>query len=57
MKLHEYQARDICAKYGIPVTGGGVAITPAEVRAIATHIPVVWIMQREAQPAAENAAV
>jgi succinyl-CoA synthetase beta subunit len=43
MKLHEYQARDICAKYGIPVTGGGVAITPAEVRAIATHIgaPVV----------------
>ena len=25
MKLHEYQARDILQRYGIPVTGGGVA--------------------------------
>ena len=38
MKLHEYQARDILAKYGIPVTGGGVASTPAEARAIAEQI-------------------
>ena len=38
MKLHEYQARDILAKYGIPVTGGGVASTPAEARAIAERI-------------------
>lgn len=38
MKLHEYQARDILARYGIPVTGGGVANTPAEVRAIAEQI-------------------
>ena len=35
MKLHEYQARDILAKYKIPVTGGGVATTPAEARALA----------------------
>jgi succinyl-CoA synthetase beta subunit len=43
MKLHEYQARDICAQYGIPVTGGGVATTAAECRAIAEKIgaPVV----------------
>lgn len=43
MKLHEYQARDLLAKYGIPVTGGGVASTPAEARAIAARIgaPVV----------------
>ncbi len=43
MKLHEYQARDLLAKYGIPVTGGGVASTPAEARAIAERIgaPVV----------------
>ncbi len=43
MKLHEYQARDICARYGIPVTGGGVASTPAEARAHAEQIgaPVV----------------
>ncbi|MBC8162576.1 MAG: ADP-forming succinate--CoA ligase subunit beta [Roseiflexaceae bacterium] len=38
MKLHEYQARDVLAKYKIPVTGGGVATTPAEARAIAEQI-------------------
>jgi succinyl-CoA synthetase beta subunit len=38
VKLHEYQARDILAKYSIPVTGGGVASTPAEARAIAERI-------------------
>jgi len=35
MKLHEYQARDILQRYGIPVTGGGVASTPEEVRRLA----------------------
>src|SRR4029453_4049499 len=38
MKLHEYQARDILAKYGIPVTGGGVASTPSEARPVAERI-------------------
>ena len=38
MKLHEYQARDLLAKYGIPVTGGGDASTPGEVRQIAEQI-------------------
>jgi succinyl-CoA synthetase beta subunit len=38
MKLHEYQARDILARYGIPVTGGGVATTPQEARQIANQI-------------------
>ena len=38
MKLHEYQARDVLAKYKIPVTGGGVATTPEEARAIAEQI-------------------
>ncbi len=38
MKLHEYQARDIVARYNIPVTGGGVASTPAEARQIAEQI-------------------
>jgi succinyl-CoA synthetase beta subunit len=38
MKLHEYQARDVLAKYGIPVTGGGVATTPAEARKVAEQI-------------------
>lgn len=38
MKLHEYQARDLLARYGIPVTRGGVATTPAEARAVAEQI-------------------
>jgi succinyl-CoA synthetase beta subunit len=38
MKLHEYQARDVLAKYGIPVTGGGVASTAAQARAVAERI-------------------
>jgi len=38
MKLHEYQARDILARYGIPVTGGGVASTPDEARRVAEQI-------------------
>jgi succinyl-CoA synthetase beta subunit len=38
MKLHEYQARDILAGYGLPVTGGGVAETPEQARAIAEQI-------------------
>ncbi len=38
MKLHEYQARDLLAAYGIPVTGGGVATTPGEARAIAEQL-------------------
>lgn len=38
MKLHEYQARDLLARYGIPVTGGNVATTPEEARRIAESI-------------------
>lgn len=38
MKLHEYQARDLLARYGVPVTGGGVATTPTEARRIAEEI-------------------
>lgn len=38
MKLHEYQARDLLARYGVPVTGGGVATTAAEARHIAEQI-------------------
>ena len=35
MNLHEYQARDILRRHGIPVPPGEVATTPAEARAIA----------------------
>jgi succinyl-CoA synthetase beta subunit len=32
MKIHEYQAKDILKRYGIPVPEGGVASTPEEAR-------------------------
>ncbi len=43
MKIHEYQAKDILARYGIPVQPGRVARTPEEAEAIARGLggPVV----------------
>jgi succinyl-CoA synthetase beta subunit len=43
MKVHEYQAKSILAKYGVAVPRGEVADSPAEVRDIAKQIggPVV----------------
>jgi len=38
VNLHEYQARDILRKHGIPVPEGAVAASPAEVRAIAQRL-------------------
>lgn len=43
MKIHEYQAKDILSRYGIPVQPGKVARTPEEAEAIAREfgVPVV----------------
>jgi len=43
MKIHEYQAKEIFAKYGVPIPSGRVAHDAAEVRKIAEEIgkPVV----------------
>ncbi len=38
MKIHEYQAKDILARYGIPVQPGRVARTPEEAEAIAREL-------------------
>jgi succinyl-CoA synthetase beta subunit len=38
VNLHEYQARDILRRHGIPVPPGDVASTPAEVRVIAERL-------------------
>ena len=38
MKIHEYQAKQILAKYGVRVPRGDVADTPAQARAIAERI-------------------
>ncbi|RAQ98282.1 ADP-forming succinate--CoA ligase subunit beta [Thermogemmatispora tikiterensis] len=43
MKIHEYQAKEILARYGIPIQPGRVAYTPEEAEAIARDLggPVV----------------
>jgi succinyl-CoA synthetase beta subunit len=43
VKIHEYQAKDILARYGIPIQPGRVAFTPEEAEAIARELdgPVV----------------
>ena len=43
MKIHEYQAKDILARYGIPIQPGRVAYTPEEAEEIARELggPVV----------------
>jgi succinyl-CoA synthetase beta subunit len=38
LKIHEYQAKDIFAKYGIPVPAGRVAFTPDEAASIAAEL-------------------
>jgi len=38
VKIHEYQAKEMFAKYGIPVPKGGVASTPAEAKKIAAEL-------------------
>jgi succinyl-CoA synthetase beta subunit len=43
LKIHEYQAKDIMARYGIPIQPGKVAYTPEEAEQIARELggPVV----------------
>src|ERR1700722_4888675 len=38
MNIHEYQAKELLAKYGVPVQSGGVAYTAAEAEAVATRL-------------------
>lgn len=38
MKIHEYQAKELLRKYGLPIPLGDVAATPAEAEAIAQRI-------------------
>ena len=38
MKIHEYQAKDIFARYGIPIPAGRVAATPDEAAEIAAEL-------------------
>ncbi len=49
MKVHEYQAREIFARYGIPVLQGEVCATPEEARKIAEKLQKSVVIKAQVQ--------
>src|SRR5579884_4312934 len=47
MKIHEYQAKDILRRYGIPVQPGDVATTPEQAEAIARDFGVQVVIKAQ----------
>jgi len=47
MKIHEYQAKQILAAFGVPVPKGRVAATPAEARQIAADLGVPVVIKAQ----------
>lgn len=47
MKIHEFQAKEIFAKYGVPIPKGRVASTPDEAAAIAAELGVKVVVKSQ----------
>ncbi|MBT8445189.1 MAG: acetate--CoA ligase family protein, partial [Gammaproteobacteria bacterium] len=48
MNLHEYQAKQLFARYGVPVTRGEVATTPAQASACANRLGGdLWVVKAQ----------
>jgi len=47
VKVHEYQAKEILAQYGVPVPRGRVASTPAEARQVAAELGVPVVVKAQ----------
>jgi succinyl-CoA synthetase beta subunit len=47
VKVHEYQAKDLLAQYGVPVPAGRVAYTPQEAREIAEELGVPTVVKAQ----------
>ena len=48
MNIHEYQAKSILAKFGVPVPRGGVAYTPAEAEQVAQSLGGnLWVVKAQ----------
>ncbi len=47
MKIHEYQAKEILARHGIPVNSGELATTPDEAEAIARQIGKMVVVKAQ----------
>jgi succinyl-CoA synthetase beta subunit len=50
MNIHEYQAKELLARYGVPVPAGGVAYTAAEAEAVARRLGgTAWVVKAQIQ--------
>jgi succinyl-CoA synthetase beta subunit len=48
MNIHEYQAKSVLAKFGVPVPRGGVAYTPAEAEQVAQSLGgALWVVKAQ----------
>jgi succinyl-CoA synthetase beta subunit len=54
MKLHEYQAKQLLASYGVPVPEGKVATTPEEAQIIAEEIGGRVVIKAQAHTGARG---
>lgn len=56
MNIHEYQAKQILAQYGIEVPAGGIAYTPAEAKRVAQKISArgPWMLKAQIQAGARH---
>ena len=56
MKLHEYQAKELLAEYGVPVPTGNIATTPEEAVEIATGMGGAVVVKAQAHTGARGKA-
>ena len=56
MKLHEYQAKEVLARFGVPVPRGRVANTPEEAEAIAQELGGRVVIKAQAHTGARGKA-
>ena len=56
MKLHEYQAKELLAEYGVPVPAGNIATTPEEAVEIATGMGGAVVVKAQAHTGARGKA-
>ena len=56
MNIHEYQAKQILAQYGINVPAGGIAYTPTEAKRVAQKISArgPWMLKAQIQAGARQ---
>ena len=48
MNIHEYQAKELLSRYGLPLLKGGVAETPKQAREIAQKLGgSVWVVKAQ----------